>query len=262
MPNDMFLDNLTHTLKERGFGKNNTLVATSLCCDEVNRELEKGLKKTFGDNFSMGGLAGFAFGGVTSFCAMAHHIPTNGNCLVIFGPHVGVDADGVVGKVNRRGRAHSGACCGSAAAAASYVSSVRKGVSKVSDNPTDPLDAQQTYVGNMLLPYGTRLALAIDPAVELPISLYDAQKALIDKIVSKGCGEVGGDGKIALLGGIQINTPPGTPDYFLPMSFELLDNKGNKLANMIGTLRMNRSNEDLYALIALGMFAATLFYVM
>ena len=62
-----------------GYDESTTLLASSLCCDEVNRELEKELAQIYGDNFSMGGLAGFAFGGITSFGAMAHHIPTGKN---------------------------------------------------------------------------------------------------------------------------------------------------------------------------------------
>jgi hypothetical protein len=46
------------------------------------------------------------------------------------------------------------------------------------------------------------------------------------KIIGKACGEVAGEGKIAILGGIQINTPSGTSEYFLPKIFEIRDNTG------------------------------------
>lgn len=62
-------------LNRNGYSDRKTLLATSLCCDEVNRDFEQDLTSVYGSNFSMGGLAGFAFGGVTSFGAMAHHIP-------------------------------------------------------------------------------------------------------------------------------------------------------------------------------------------
>jgi hypothetical protein len=216
---------ITSTLTPYGYGTS-SLVATSLCCDEVNRALEHDLQQVFGDTFSMGGLAGFAFGGVTSFGAMAAHIPDGGSCLIVYGPHVGVDVDGKVGTVNRRGRANGGACCGSAIAAAIYVSTVQQGgVPK--EIPNDPLDAQQAYVSNMLLPYGERLEKAHEPMAELPYALFDAQDALMMKIVNKACGYVKDHGRIALLGGIQVNTPDGVSDYFLPLRFEIRDNRGS-----------------------------------
>ena len=42
-----------------GYASSTTLLATSLCCDEVNRELEEEFGAQYGDNFSMGGLAHF-----------------------------------------------------------------------------------------------------------------------------------------------------------------------------------------------------------
>jgi hypothetical protein len=224
--------NVQKALDESGYSNDKTLLATSLCCDEVNRELERDLTAKYSQNFSMGGLAGFAFGGVTSFGAMAHHIPTGGSCLIIYGPHVGVDSDGIVGKVNRRGRKASGACCGSAAAAAGYVKSVYAGGEKTGP-PQGAIDAQQNFVGNMLLPEAARIAESPSPDVELPLALFDVQNDFMHKIVAKGCGEVAGEGQIALLGGIQINTPSGTNEYFLPKVFELRNNKGELVKDLL-----------------------------
>ena len=232
LTNSELVSQVTSALEKYGYGST-TLLATSLCCDEVNRQLEKDLGKVYGEHFSMGGLAGFAFGGVTSFGAMAHHIPNGGDCLIVYGPHVGVDADGNIGKVNRRGRKASGTCCGSGVAAAGYVDAVRKGKRDASPPATNALDAQQTFVGNMLLPHGKRLEDAPDAMAELPLALFDAQNALMQQIVAAACGEVAGDGKIALLGGVQINTPDGTPDYFLPLSFEIRDNRGRLIQYLL-----------------------------
>lgn len=221
-------------LTQNGYKDSTTLVATSLCCDEVNRELEQDITSIYNYNFSMGGLAGFAFGGVTSFGAMAHHIPDNGSCLVVYGPHVGIDRNGNVGKLNRRGRKGNGACCGSAAAACAYVTSVHGGAKK-QEVPTDALDAQQSFVGDMLLPQAARIVESSDADVELPLALFDVQDELMKKIVDNGCGEVAGEGMIALLGGIQINTPLGTSEYFLPKVFELRNNKGEKVKDLISS---------------------------
>lgn len=268
----------------------------------------------------MGGLAGFPFGGVTAFGAMASHIPDGGHTLVVYAPHVGVDSTGAVGTVERVGRANGGACCGSAIAASAYVSNIHSGAAakygplgdandsicqkffhsvdsnqdgsidkaecsallaklnislsavemetlyseldtsgnglisqsefsawfgrnKPTDgNPqdagahqakltVDPTDAQQSFVGTMLLPHAERLEAADNKMVELPFALFDAQKGLMDHIVSAGASNVAGKGKIAVLGGIQINTPnegdDAMEDYFLPLSMEVYDHRGN-----------------------------------
>lgn len=222
-------------LEPYGYGKS-TMVATSLCCDEVNRPLEKALAKTFDEPFIMGGLAGFPFGGITSFGAMAHHIPDGGSCLVVYGPHVGVDSFGSIGTVNRRGRTKGGACCGSAAAA---LGNVRKGamVPKAGDaqaaSMIENLDAQQAYVNAQLAPYGEKLLMATDQNIELPHALFDAQKKMMEKIVEKGAGAMEGNGYIAMLGGIQINTPEGTSDYFLPLSFDLKNSQGKLVKSIM-----------------------------
>jgi hypothetical protein len=223
---------ISNKLSAYGYGKS-SLVATSLCCDEVNRPLEKALAGTYDEPFVMGGLAGFPFGGVTSFGAMAHHIPDGGSALIVYGPHVGVDSNGSVGTVNRRGRAKGGACCGSAAAA---LGKIRKGqMLPKTDEPTslptslpatNSLDAQQAYVDSQLAPFAERLLNADERNVELPFALYDAQKAMMDSIIAKGAGSMEGNGYIATLGGIQINTPDGISDYFLPVSFDLRNSQG------------------------------------
>ncbi|KAL3907076.1 MAG: hypothetical protein SGILL_009017 [Bacillariaceae sp.] len=233
--NKELMKRLGDRLSPYGYGSN-SLVATSLCCDEVNRPLEKALAKQYDEPFVMGGLAGFPFGGVTSFGAMAHHIPDGGSCLVVYGPHVGIDDMGAVGTVNRRGRVKGGACCGSAAAA---LGKIRKGamVPKAADGSAPPmidsLDVQQAYVDSNLAPFADRLLAADDRNIELPYALYDAQKTMMDGIVAKGAGAMEGNGYIALMGGIQINTPDGISDYFLPLSFDLRNNQGKIVKSLL-----------------------------
>ena len=60
---------IVEKLGTKGFTPENTLLATSLCCDELARNLEKDLAKVYGKNFNLGGLAGFPFGGNTAFGA-------------------------------------------------------------------------------------------------------------------------------------------------------------------------------------------------
>ena len=75
-------------LSPLGFSEDNTLVTTSLCCDEVCRDLEDEFRSIYGSNFNMGGIAGFPFGGATAFGAMCRHIPhepEQGNVLIVYG---------------------------------------------------------------------------------------------------------------------------------------------------------------------------------
>jgi len=162
---------------------------------------------------------------------MAAHIPDGGSCLVIYGPHVGVDSSGAVGTVERRGKANGGSCCGSAVAASQHVSAVLKGEVEATAMPDDVLDAQQRFVEQMLMPYAEQLEKAEDKMVQLPHSLFYAQSGLMKRIVNQSAGAVA-DGDIALLGGIQINTPPGFTDYFLPLRFDVFNNKGDILKQL------------------------------
>uniref|UniRef100_A0A7S2H0R0 Limiting CO2-inducible protein B/C beta carbonyic anhydrase domain-containing protein n=1 Tax=Octactis speculum TaxID=3111310 RepID=A0A7S2H0R0_9STRA len=242
LQNSELIKLVTATLDDAGYDSDKTLCATSFCCDEVNRPLESDLRNSFTNNFVMGGLAGFPFGGATSFGAMAAHIPDGGSCLLAFGPHVGVDSTGKIGTVERRGRANGGSCCGSAVAASGYVAGVLSGEAKKADIPDDALHAQQAFVGDMLLPHAERLEEADDKMQELPYALYDAQKEFIGKIVEQKSSAVA-DGNIAVLGGIQINTPAGFSDYYLPLSFELYSNKGELLEDFMDDKPFSKVHE-------------------
>lgn len=178
---------------------------------------------------------------------VAQQIPSGGSCIVVYGPHVGMDHQGTLGTV----QGGPEKCCASAIAAACTVLSLVQQQQSPSlgtgdtDRPllatqqqsqppeeNDATNAQQTFLQNMLLPYANRLQCCEEIMAELPYVLYDAQTELMEKIVRKGCRPMAGNGKIALLGGIQINTPKGMSDYFLPLRFDLLDNQGNIVANL------------------------------
>ena len=75
---------------------------------------------------------------------------------------------------------------------------------------------------------------ASDQMVELPYALYDSQDLLMRSIVNGGA--AGTKGGIAILGGIQINTGPNTPDYFHPLRFDLMNSKGEILEDLLPLL--------------------------
>lgn len=235
LTNKELVDRVSDKLGKYGYDSKSTLLCTSLCCDEIARVLEADFAKVYGDGCRLGGLAGFPWGGITSFTSMAAHIPDTGTALLLYAPHVGVDVAGRVGTV-ARGAGYkdsaTGPCCDSAVGATRHVTSVWSKDEESFDTPSSAKDAQHVYLCDALMPYAGRLDESPEPMVELPYACYDAQKEMMTKIIEAGCGAIAGDSRVAVLGGIQINTPSGMTDYFLPLSFELYDNKGEKLEDL------------------------------
>jgi hypothetical protein len=223
-------------LSEKGFTADNTLLATSLCCDELARRLEDDFVKIYGNNFNLGGLSGFPFAGNTGFGAMAAHIPDDGSCLIIYGPHVGISKMGVVGKVERSGIKLVDTCCGSAVAASNYLQGITDGGATITTKIQSFTDFQQGAVQELILPHGKRLSNAGNRMVELPYALYDSQDILMQEIVKKGAAGAKKNG-IALLGGLQINTGPDTLDYFLPLRFDYMNTKGEVIESLLDELK-------------------------
>ncbi|CAB9508186.1 Inherit from NOG: Low-co2 inducible protein [Seminavis robusta] len=230
------LSYLNNKLLEYGYSIPQTLCATSLCGDEMNRPLEQALSQTFCENYSLGGLAGCPFGGVTSFKKMKTHIPDGGNSVIVYGPHVGISQDGRIGHVDRAQisatEGEHTLCCRSAILAANHVSQVLRGEAEAM--PMDLMDASQYFVGNMLRPYAERLEAHQDEnskMMDLPYVLFEGQTDLLYRIIQEGS-QFGFPGAVAVLGGIQINTPPGYLDYYVPLRFELYNAEGQYLANM------------------------------
>lgn len=157
---------------------------------------------------------------------MAAHIPDNGNCLIVHGPHVGITQKGLVGKVERAGIRLVDSCCGSAIAANNYLKGITDGGAKITTQVESWSDFQQGAVQQLILPHAERLKAAENRMVELPYALYASQDMLLQDILETGKASL--KKGTAVLGGIQINTSPDTLDYFHPLRFEYMDDKGNK----------------------------------
>lgn len=239
LPSHRMAKQASKLLEKHGYNDTNTLLTTSLSSDEVNRDIEDEMRQHFGNAYAIGGLAGFAFGGVVGFGNMAHHIPNGGHGLVFYGPHVGIDFDMTVGKVNRPGQKESSECCGPALAALEYCRRVKAGEVGEIGTPEDITESQYTWICHELLPMTDRI-LKEDgeeaQRIQLTTSLYDAQDAMMGRILAKAKDQIREDTKIAFLGGITINTPEGSAEYFLPKKFVVMDNKGTVLADLLGEL--------------------------
>mmetsp|Transcript_2528 Transcript_2528/g.3834 ORF Transcript_2528/g.3834 Transcript_2528/m.3834 type:complete len:389 (-) Transcript_2528:185-1351(-) len=115
-------DRALASLVERGYTRKNTLLAASLCSDEINNTpttlfggISKGLaQKNSGGVFNLGGLGGIPFVGPSGFGAFFSHCPRSGNIVIVYGPHVGISASGQVGKIERVGMDKISGACGAA----------------------------------------------------------------------------------------------------------------------------------------------------
>ncbi len=235
LSNKDLVQKVVGVLEGKGFTTENTLLATSLCADELARVLEDEFVSVYGNNFNLGGLSGFPFAGNTGFGAMAAHIPDDGFCLLVHGPHVGICKNGVVGKVERQGIALVDNCCGSAIAASNYLKGITHGGAQITAKLQQFSDFQQGAVQELILPFGKRLSDAEDRMHELPYALYDSQEILVKDIVKAGSGGI--KKGLALLGGIQINTAPDTDDYFHPLRFDFYDEEGKKVDSMLSSIQ-------------------------
>merc|ERR1712217_837559 len=96
------------------------ILGTSICSDEINTvngTMVDLMKQYWGTNFPLGGIGGAPYVGKTGFFAFSHHVPDNGNVLVVYGPHVGITASGEVGKCLRVGQSKESTACGACVAA-------------------------------------------------------------------------------------------------------------------------------------------------
>ena len=117
---------IAEQLEKRGFTSYNTLFADCICPDEINHDdpdedISAHFTKRWGEVFNLGGLAGLPFVGQTGWNAFSSHVPKDGNIVVLYAPHVGVDSEGVIGKVKRNGQEESSATCGAACGAYASV---------------------------------------------------------------------------------------------------------------------------------------------
>ena len=217
----------------------NTLYGQSICSDEINNEkgdLADLMKEYWGEVFPLGGIGGAPFVGKTGFMAFSHHVPDDGNVLILFGPHVGVTEAGEVGKYHRIGQKGNSTSCGAVIAAYQQCCGT-------TEMPFDMDDMQQSwlrqYLGTGRVPDAASTTTAhASPRASPPSAgpkaqyckscdepikaatdvAYDCIKEKLLRIVNTKFGS----GKLILVGGIQINLPKPYEDHFQPKFFQVL----------------------------------------
>jgi len=190
------------------------LMATSLCSDDINIPSTSFFSVIWGP-FFLGGLGGLPYAGLTGLTAFAHHVPDNGTALIFYGPHIGVTLENEVGKMYRPRQEKAGACCGA------LMLALERFKDESYSPKIKPEDYQQSYLESLLYP--KKEEILDDPSPERKIT--ECTFELIDKMLHEHLRAVKSEfkiDKIALLGGVVINTDFGIDDYFSVRNFEVI----------------------------------------
>lgn len=199
------------------FTPENTIFGASFCPDEINHMkgcLEFLMAEHWGEIFPMGGISGAPFVGKTGFKAFSHHVPDDGNIIIIYGPHVAISDSGEVGKYLREGQSHHSTACGAVIGAYNACLCKKCG----DDDEFDEADMQMGWIKSQIMPHAERIKEQQNPMVALAYQAFESVRAKMNKIVNTDFGS----GRLVILGGIQINMPQPCKDHFLPMVFDML----------------------------------------
>lgn len=198
-----------------GFDLDKTILATSICSDEVIRSSANFRNHMEIDKpFQLGGLAGFPFAGATGFKAFAGHIPDAGGAIILYGPHIGITESEIVGKVLRRGQILETTCCGALVGVVNHLES---------DNapmPDEEYDFQQNQLTSLLKSQQQQIMNSENPLMEATDRMFELADARIHELLDQTASHFTGK-MVALVGGIIINTNKGKPDWFEERNFEV-----------------------------------------
>ncbi len=192
---------------DKNIDLSDSIWATSICSDEVNNLFPEFSHLFAGPGaFTMGGISGLPFTGITGLKAFLSHMPDNGAAMIIYGPHIGYSSDEEVGFMNRQNQSAKSASCGSLHAAL--------GALKADKTPTEhSLDYQQAQVYNMLKVKEEEIMAAEDQLKKATEVAYETINTTMHKIVDEVRDELSGI-RLYLIGGIIINTDWHDDDYF------------------------------------------------
>merc|ERR1719201_497486 len=140
----------------------------------------------------MGGIGGAPYVGKTGFMAFSHHVPENGNVIIMFGPHIAISESGEIGKYKRIGQSCESGACGAVLAA---YAACKNGT--VGDLDED--DMEQCWLMDKIGKQVADVTASSEPLAAVTMAAYEAIKEKMLKIVNTGFG----GGKLVLIGGLQ-----------------------------------------------------------
>jgi hypothetical protein len=186
-----------------GFRPSNCLAVVSVCRDELMADFGRAVAAVWGQPFGVGSLAGLVFLGRTGVQAALGHVPGEDGrhrFVVFCFPHIGIDADGALGRVQRRGMYRESSACG---ALASFRAQLEAGDRVVG---IDVDDVEQSLLRMRLQPL---VGMGATPSL---LGLTElAREACVDDMtrfieLARGSEPV----DVAFISGIVVHLPDGT----------------------------------------------------
>ena len=93
-------------LREWGFSDENTIFGDCSCPDtnhhtDPSEDMSSLFKRRFSKQVSLAGKNGLQSEGRAGWASFSSQAPKNGNIMVMFAPHVSIDCNGIIGKVDK-----------------------------------------------------------------------------------------------------------------------------------------------------------------
>ena len=110
-----FLQSSFDALRVLGFSDDNSIACVGVCRDELCRSLVWAARDVWGQAFNFSSLGGMLTLGTAGFTAAHYHAPIvdgRERYVYIVMPHIGISAEGELGKCLRAGRHGSSSACG------------------------------------------------------------------------------------------------------------------------------------------------------
>jgi hypothetical protein len=230
------MDEIQMYVQKYGLSSTNTSVlVTSFCNDKCNiiknelLSLEHDILNSFYKIYHFGGLAGIPFGGVNELGHFLSNIRIDGDCWFLYGPHIdyynkyndGTDTCNIcnIGSDTYK-------CCPSVANASVFVHDDYYNAVQSKKSPITITERQQYFINRLFFLYSDRYRSVSASSTCKDVSTFlDAQTDLIMQIASNACRNKlrANNQRIILLGGIQVNTPAGVCDFFVPSRMSIFE---------------------------------------